>query len=184
MTNQTQTIVATPTQTAPVVQVNTITIQKLIDSLQEHKGTQFVTLITKTQPKLLKNPLEPIFKVSRVNICVNWNYSNSVNLQRMREGNEDAFVPQPRKWGTRIPHSPFVEHKGQLYLEAKIEKSLDYHYENANGDTIENSIVNPYLPQRKQSSTQQTEKEIILRDYNVENIVSIAMQGETYLVIR
>lgn len=178
-------VIAIPSpQTAPAVQqIRPITIKALMDSLQEHKGTQFVTIVAKTQPKLSKNPLGPIFKVSRVNICVNWNYRNSVNLQRMREGNEDTFVPKPRPWGTRLPNSPFVEHKGELYLEAKVEKSLDYRYENANGDIIENSIVNPYLPQRKQSSTQQTEKEIIIRDYIVENIIGITMQGETYLVI-
>jgi len=176
-------VIAIPSGSAQIFQQRTITIKALMDSLQEHKGTQFVTIVAKTQPKLLKNPLGPIFKVSRVNICVNWNYRNSVNLQRMREGNKDIFVPKPRPWGTRLPNSPFVEHKGQLYLEAKVEKSLDHHYEMPNGDIIEDSKVTPYLPQRKQSSTQQTEKEIILRDYIVENIISITMQGETYLVI-
>jgi hypothetical protein len=172
-----------PSGSTAVFQQRTMSLSALIENLKVNKGARIVTIVTKTQPRLTKgHNLGEVFKVSRVNVVVNFSYSNSVNRQMGREGLEQDFVAQPRKWGIRIAGTPFVEHNGNLYLEAKIEKSLDYRYEDAKGSEIDIALVNPFLPAARKPSTQTQEKEIMLRDYNMSNVVGITMDGETWLI--
>jgi len=152
---------------------------QLVDMLLKNKGATAVTIVARTMPKGAK---PPVFKVSRVNGMIGWNYANSVNNQLAREGKATVFVARPRAWGTRIEGTPLVEHKGEYYLEFKVEKSLDYRFEDENGNEINEKTVS-LLPSRK-PQTQGTEKEIILRDYKVSSIVSITYKGVCYLIAR
>jgi len=151
--------------------------------LEETKGAKPVTIVAKTFPKVRKtnNPHPNIVKVSRVNGMVNFIYENAVNNQRKREGETPDFEAAPRQWGQRIEGTPLVKHNDKTYLEFKVERSLDYHYED-NGIMVPEDEVAPFLPKRSESSRQNVEKEVILRDYAIENIVSVRMNGETLLV--
>jgi hypothetical protein len=179
------------------------TLQTLVELLTEKKGAKLVTIVTKTRPDFVRqapdgrlNPFcgknlktdHNVFKISRVNGVVNWNYANAVNRQREREGVVEAdFVAQPRKWGIRLAGLPFVVHtltNGQtkVYLEVKPEHSLGYEFQDDKGQTIPTETVMPFLREHKQPETQQTDKEIILRDYDLGNILSITYGGETYVI--
>jgi hypothetical protein len=183
MTQVTTNVVQTPSGSKTVFQQRTMSLASLIENLSQNKGARIVTLITKTQPRLTKgHNLGEVFKVSRVNVVINFNYSNSVNRQMGREGMEQDFVAQPRKWGVRIAGTPFVSHNDKLYLEAKIEKSLDHRYEDEKGDVIDSAKVTPFLPASRKPFTQTQEKEIMLRDYDMNNIIGITMDNETYLI--
>lgn len=167
-----------------------ITEAELVRMLSDNKGANIVTVVTKTEPKMRKtgNPfVGKVFKVSRVNGMIGWNYANSVNNQREREGNTDTFVAEPRKWGQRIDGTPLVEHKGTFYVELKVEKSLDSKYIDLAGKELDSDTlaeVKTFIPQRQRAATQQTVKEIILRDYKVASIVSITMNKQAYIVRR
>lgn len=185
--------------TATKIQVRATT-ENLIALLSSSKGAKIVTITTKTVPSMIRtaddgrtNPFvgknlkdTDIRKVSRVNGMVNWSYSNAVNNQRSREEKEMDFEAKPRKWGERMKGLPFVVHvtkdgKVKLYLEMKVERSLEHWYENTDGDRIESARIRPFL--RKSSSTRQgLDKEVILRDYDLSNILSIAYGGETYII--
>ena len=168
---------------------NLVTAESIIDLLSAINGPRFVTLTTKTEPAMVAgNPFGKgnIRKVSRVNGIVNWDYGRSVQNQQEREGQGKTFQAEPRKWGTRLQGLPFVAHTGKdgvfhLYLELKVEKSLEYHYEDLNGQTIPNDDVTPWLrPAGK--SRQTTEKKVLLRDYRMDRIIGIAYKGTTYVI--
>jgi len=127
------------------------------------------------------NPFWGAYKIARVSGIVGWHYANSVNNQRAREGSSETFEALPRKWGVRGPGA-LVEHKGSHYVELKVEKSLDYDYYSADGVEIESDDLAPYLPTRRESSRQKTEKAIILRDYKVDNLISITYNGVAYAI--
>jgi hypothetical protein len=45
-------------------------------------------------------------------------YAEMVKRRLIQEGKApESFNLKPRKWGTRIPNLPIVEHKGEQYLE-------------------------------------------------------------------
>lgn len=180
-----QAVFSNPTKSA----VQAIKEVDLIAMLLRHKGATAITIVARTEPKMRKtgNPFGTgeVFKVARVNGMIGWNYANSINNQRIREGNTADFVAHKRTWGERIDGTPLVEHKGNHYLEMKVEKSLDHRFEDSNGNELDDStvdMVKTYLPTPRQAASQQTEKPIILCDYKVSGILSITYKGVCYLV--
>ncbi len=177
-------------QSQRVIKLPTMTRRQLIDALRKQKGATPVTVKTRTVPKMRKtgNPFwDKVVKVSRVNGFANWVYANSVNRQRGRENKVADFVPEPRQWGTRIAHTPLVEHKGNFYLELKVEKSYEHEYlwikNNEPLDDYELTELEKFLQKSSKSRTQQTDKEIILRDYRMDSIVGITMNGQKTAIV-
>jgi hypothetical protein len=160
---------------------------ELRELLSARRGAQIVTLTAVTDARLRKtgNPLAmPVLKVSRVNGIVNWNYQLAVVNQQLREGSAaPEFQPEPRAWGTRIPDSPFVEHKGNLYLELKVERSLGHNYRDSNGGLLDAAVVQPFLPAKRSNAEHQgVEREVVLRDYALSSIDQITVGGVSYQV--
>lgn len=151
-----------------------------IEALKSLKGSRIVTLTAETIQKVrqgTKNNPSPyrdkeVVKKAKVNGIINSRYANSVNNQRAREGNTEFFTPQPRKWGTRRKGTPFVDHKDKVYLEVKVEKVLDSEYF-VDGVKVTLESVREYLPKKSQPETQETEKAVLVADYNLENIKEI-----------
>jgi len=164
--------------------METITKAVLAALLNDIKGATFATLVTETDPKLKKtgNPFGKVRKVSRVNVCLGFQYENAVNRQRTREGSEPDFEVAPRQWGEKIS-AMLVSHNGKIYLETKVEKSLDTKYLAENGQEIPSDDVKPFLPARKPNARQETEKEILVRDYALDSITAISFQGKDYVVV-
>lgn len=152
--------------------------------LSDIKGATFATIVTKTDARLLKtgNPFKGVHKVSRVNVTLGFQYEAAVNRQRTREGSDADFEAKPRQWGEKI--SPMlVSHKGKIYLETKVEKSLETKYQDENGQEISSEAVKPFLPGRSGNSRQETEKEILVRDYALDSILGMSFKGEEYVLV-
>jgi hypothetical protein len=164
--------------------MKTMTRNELTAFLTGLKGATFATLTTHTEPELKKrgNNLGTVRKVSRVNVCLGFQYEAAVNRQRTREDATPDFEAAPRQWGNRIPGTVLVEHKGNVYLETKVEKSLDHKYLGTDGNVIPDEMVAPFLPS-KGASRQDVDKEIIVRDYNLDSIRHMACKGEEYLIV-
>jgi hypothetical protein len=174
----------------------TMTRDQLVDTLRDRRGAFFVTVTAETDPRMRKtgNPYVGAVKRSVVNGLLNWIYENAVNRQRIREnqpfdgaGEVEHFTPHPRKWGTRLKRAdgtitPLVEHKGQFYLELKVERSLGHEYRLA-GKVLDRSLVEPFLPDREEGARQEVENPVILRDYSVENVQQITMDGIVYEIV-
>lgn len=125
-------------------------------------------------------------------------------------GNVKEFVPQKRTWGKRLYEElqradkfrrlvPLVaknwEHPvitleqlqeipvEELYLEYKPEASLEYHYY-LNGVEVSKEEAHKHIRPSTQPKTQETDKEIRLRDYKLVNIEQITLGGEHFVVTK
>jgi len=163
---------------------------ELAELLRSVRGSSIVSIESCTEPRLLaKHPVsgQPnpfrnnVVKVSRVNGIIGWQYERSVNRQRTREEMTPDFESLPRKWGFRLPGTPLVEHEGRLYIELKVHQSLGHRYETLDGRELDDADIEPYLPQHS-AGRQGVRGEVILRDYALENILSIKMNGKTYII--
>jgi hypothetical protein len=168
-----------------------ISVKQFQNELQTSKGAKIVTLVTVTVPPMIikDNPfVNKCVKISRVNGIVNWHYGNAVNRQLNKEGKKQNFIPQERKWGTRLNNSPFVVHikdgETKLYLEVKVEKSLGYiYFDTETKSLIPISEILSFLKEKNSAKEfQGVEKEIILRDYNVRNILCIYINQQGYII--
>jgi len=101
---------------------------ELVRNLKKLTGCAIASIDTLTDIKLIggkKNPMQgKVQKVSRrANIFLFVNgrsnsYQNMVKKRLAQEGkNPENFKLGKRAWGERIPNTPFVLHKGQVYLE-------------------------------------------------------------------
>lgn len=163
-----------------------ITQAQLVALLGEIKGATFATLVTETDARLKKtgNPFGPVRKVSRVNVCLGFQYEAAVNRQRTREESKADFEAKPRQWGERIAGTMLVSHKDRLYLETKVERSLGCTYVDASGNELSAEDVAPFLPKRSKSTRQKTEKEILVRDYALDSLRSLRFAGEDHVMMQ
>lgn len=173
--------------------MKTLTLDKLCESLIFGRaGCQAVTIVAATVPTMRKtgNPFYDretktfsILKRSRTNGLINWIYQNSVNNQRLREGLEPDFEPEPRQWGKRIRGTPFVVHDGKIYLELKVQKSLEHGYFSTDGKPIHESEIRPFLSEKAEGLRQGVDNPVILRDYRINNIEQITFGGQIYRIV-
>lgn len=167
------------------MQISRLKLEKLLASQTSNKTT-IVTFAAKTIPPMrkTKNPyLGRVYKIARVNGIIGiWSYTNSVNLQRSREDKESNFEAITRTWGARIPRTPFVAHKEKLYLETKVQKSSSVLYLDGKIATKKQlTHINKFLQKKEgESRRQQVDKEIVLRDYDLNNITHLQLNGEVY----
>lgn len=167
--------------------MQTIGQSQAIEMLSGIRGAVAVTLVTSTEPKLRKgNPFAGIRKVSRVNGMINFIYENAVNNQRGREGLDTDFQAEPRKWGERIRRedgtiTPLVEHKGKHYLELRIGQVFQSEFQ-VDGKPVPREDVKPWEYTKSESSRQEVEKQVILRDYAIESIREMSLGGELYVL--
>lgn len=164
-----------------------LTYSQLVASLRQNKSCTAVTITSETIPKMRKtnNPyFGMVRKVSRVNGLIGWEYENAVNNQREREGHGEVFFSEPRAWGMKIGGTPLVQHNGEFYLELKVQKVLFTEYQHIEGHAVAPENLKPFLPERSgESSRQETEKEIVLRDYKVSSLRQITYRGQNIDVV-
>jgi hypothetical protein len=159
----------------------------LQDILLNFKGYSFAGLQTLTDARAKKtdNPFKNkiVLKESQLLVNVGFHYSNSLVNQAKRENVSTDFDVQPRKWGIRLPNSPLVEHKGNYYLEAKVENVFQTRFTDVDGNELDKQDVLPFLPKKRESATQdRLEKKVYLRDFKLASIQKFAFDGKIYLV--
>ena len=160
-------------------------IQSIRDFFINFNGHSLIglTILTDSRAKKTGNPYGKILKKTRLLANIGFHYANSLNSQALREGKKIDFDIKPRVWGERLANCPLVEHKGNYYLEAKVEKTFEVNYFLENGAPIEKELVEPFLPKKKESSTQdQLIKKVILRDIKLESILSMRIGDKNILV--
>ena len=160
----------------------------LLEIANDFKG-RIVTLVTKTEPKMLKtgNPFlaDGIRKISKVQVQIGVDYEKSVENQRAREGVTAAepFVSKGMSWGKFVDGKAVIELNGNLYIRTQVVRSLGYHYETSAGVPIlDKDAVNEFMPTRKPSKTQGVDKERMVRNYKLESIIAIVQGEETWVL--
>ena len=156
--------------------------------LINHKGNGFAHIVTKTVPDMNKtsNPFwGNVFKIADIQIQAGFHYINSVNNQLTREGKVADAVVKSRAWGHRIDGTCLVEHVNKLgeyrlYLEAKCERLNSVYYVDGMNQQIDKATIKKWLKGKgaKSSTQANLEKEIVLRDYALDSILWIAIDGQ------
>jgi hypothetical protein len=177
-----------------------LTRPQLEELLRETRGVQIVSFTARTNARLRKkddagnaNPYPRAKKICRINGVIGaWDYGSTVRRQQLREmtapqGSAERFCGPPmfrsgpRSWGRRIRGTAFVEHKGKLYLETKVQRRMALRYEDAGGAELTVEQVAPFLPKRKPATDHQgVTLEVELRDYKLASIESLSMSGQIY----
>lgn len=174
----------------PAVRISPKRLELLLRGVYQ---ATIVTIEARTKPRLMArhplngrpNPYRGATKVATVNGMLCWRYSRAVNRQRGREERTPDFQALPRAWGVRLRGTPLVEHQGELYLELKVERVLHCRYESAGGKAIDAGDIEPYLRRRPPGASRQgLEREIVLRDYALANLVSVTFGSFRYVVRR
>jgi hypothetical protein len=167
-----------------------ITLHELTTRLLAFSATHFIGLRAMHEPQwrfksAKRNPyLGKVIKLSRVNGCINWRYAAAVNRQRKREDKPEDFVAVERTWGNRIHHCPLIIHlmeRPEFYLELKRERVERWYFDTRTLEPIPESELLPYLPKRAKSR-QQLDREVILRDYRLDHIAELTINGETWQI--
>jgi hypothetical protein len=163
--------------------ITLIQLQVLLSQLRTSTMATFVTL---TEPSMNKggNPYYGrLKKKTTQNVTINFNYGNAVNNQLAREGKEKEFVPHARKWGERIDGTPLIQHKGECYVEAKMNGKPQSVVYFCDGSEIAKEEIALYLKSSNSNAEHQgVEKEIIIRDTKLSNVQEVKMGGEHYIV--
>ena len=159
---------------------------KLVEMLMNRKGCTIVSIKATTDARLKKtgNTHGACSKVARVNGMIGWNYTNSVNNQRVREDLAPTFEALPRLWGERIQGTPLVVHKGEYYLEVKVERVMEVTYiRDRDGEILTYAEVEPFLPSKPEATRGGTDKVIYPTDYKIANIDEIKIDGVEYKLV-
>ena len=167
----------------------------LQEIFQNVNGAAFIGLDTVTDVKLTGGKTNPykdrVTKASvgnSVQVFTNKNtnaYENMVKRRLEKEGkNPEDFKLGERKWGTRIPNTPFVEHDGALYLEVIFLKSGESTIM-VDGTPVsaEKLAQIPGMPQEKEPTGQGgLENQVIIRTFKADSIKRVRVDGVEYVL--
>jgi len=128
-------------------------------------------------------------KECSINGCVGFDYGASVNRLAAKEGKPEREA-KSRAWGVLDADRKFVRHtnkKGEanLYLQIMCRSCTSPVYRIGKTVLTEEQVteLKTFIPEKEKSSTQEDlEGEVILRDIDVRNILSIRVKGEEYLI--
>jgi hypothetical protein len=169
----------------------TLTRSALVDAIQNRRGAFPLTIVAETEPAMRKtdNPYVGTTKIARVNGFCGADYENGVLRRRSAEGVHEPWEALPRKWGQRVARdngslTGLVRHVNKdgierWYVELFVGKSLQHEYR-FNGAVLDGNLLHPFMPQRREGERQGLEKPVIVRDYAVDNIQQVTMDGTTY----
>lgn len=163
--------------------MNFITHDQLKSLLLGVKAAAPVTILTKTVPNCRKtgNPYNSgLYKYSRINGFISFNYETSIRKQEILEGTcPPSFNVSPRAWGDH-KNSCLIENKGEYYLQIKVIKARPPYYFH-NGKRLSKKALNPFLIIPPEPN-QPVEKKTICRTYKLANIRTIIIGGTRYRV--
>jgi len=164
------------------------TAQQIFGSLA---GGTFVGLDTVTEVKLRggrKNPHQGRVtkRMTGAQIMVFTNaetnaYAEMVRRRLAAEGRDpDSFVLGERAWGTRIAGTPFVEHKGEYYLETIFLKAGAVEYQ-LDGAPIQKELIEG-LEEREAAPDSQAglERKVVIRTFKLDSIIGLRAMGTNW----
>ena len=160
-------------------------------------GSTFASVVCLTNPRCKKggNPwLDPdtnevnVIKKACHNVILNFNYENSVNTRRKKEGKEGGFQAKAafykhfkRADGTM---KPVVEHKtnGTEYLKCKLERSDSTFWDSHTAEEIQKADLAPWLP-KQGNKNQGVDQEVLMITPKLDNIIQITVNNVTWNIV-
>lgn len=164
---------------------------KIAAALQNVTGSSFMGISTETPVTLKggkKNPLQGrvVKRMEGGNVIIFTNtnsngYENMVKRRLTKEGMAaENFSLGHRPWGERLKDSPFVFHKGTLYLEVIFltpPRNVQYYVDGVL--TAKEDIPGLDLDKKEGEQGGLSDK-VIIRTPKTENVTSIRIDGKEY----
>jgi hypothetical protein len=158
--------------------------------LENVNGASFVSIDSVTEVKLTggkKNPFQGrVTKVvtgSSVMVFQNKKsnaYENMVKRRLEQEGKDpESFSLGERKWGSRIPETPFVEYNGNLYLEVIFLKAGKSVYL-VDGQPFEGEIQGLEKAEVSEDSQGGLNNKVVIRTYKAGSITAVRIDKQEY----
>jgi hypothetical protein len=142
---------------------------------------------TSRQDRTIRNPFEGnIEKWRKYNGMVNFDYENSVNRQRGREGVEGEFKTASRSWGGHTgDNRVLIEKDGNFYIQLKLEKVVDQKYVRVdNGREIPQAELVDFLPAPRPSASRQgVERQVKPLSIAIANMIAFKAFGDEYVIV-
>lgn len=165
-----------------------LTLPQLTNRLRQVRGVMPVGMTTITEPAMRKrrNPfVDRVLKITKTNAWIGANYARQVNRQRVREDRTPDFESVPRSWGKRQWRSPVVlldtgYGRKYWYLDCRVVARIWTYRDLDTGELIDESDLLPWLIRSRPSRRQRLHKHIILRDYRLDHIAELRINGEVW----
>lgn len=154
------------------------------------RGASFVAIDTETVVKLpggKKNPFQGrlIKRIAGSTVMITQNkytnaYENMVQRRLIDEGKDPTdFVLSPRTWGERIPETPFVTHKNQMYLEVIFLRvgKIQYFVDDVEAPPELLSAIEGLMDEVQKPEQGGLENKVVLRTFNFASIKAITIDG-------
>lgn len=167
----------------------TITVAQLKEMLMNWNfGAQPASIQYVTSPDLNasgKARFGDITKIANIGCMIGYDYTNSVNNQREREGELRDFMAQPlwKGAGKRISTALAMHvSKGSFYLTYKKQKTFkSFHFDSVL-NMIPNSLLAPYFKNQGDYSNQGVDKPVYHREISLENVKRLKFKKHTYII--
>jgi hypothetical protein len=171
--------------------------EAIASAFARYKGASLFAFTSETEPALTGGKKCPfkgkVLKRTHATGICGASYLNMVRNALVKQGVENPTVEtKPRKWGTISPCKNFVDHVGKdgvakeyLRINVRNVHSSELVWADT-GLPIEGedlTELKTWLKPSTKSSTQRDvdpENEVIMRDYNLENITSMKYGGEVF----
>lgn len=123
--------------------------------------------------KTIANPYLDAVKITTMIVELAPKYEEAVNEQRSAEGKATDFESSSRKWGTSLGNG-IVENNDKLYVSFIAKEHVLTTYMLAD-QIIQKSELEPFMPKKKDSGTQNLDSEVVFRTIAVENIMELEL---------
>lgn len=170
----------------------TVTPDELLARVSEIKASTIVSVVLKTDVKLLKKSRvtkEPcvygeISKRSVMNVMFGTDYERGVNRRLDKEGSDPSFKSMPHAWAERCEDKPAIctnKAGDTFYANLRVLNvgSVEYLH---NGQPIDAADLADYLPKKSTSSRQGTEDQVIWRTVKFTSFESVRANGVELVV--
>ena len=162
------------------------TAQKAFAALE---GGTFVGMDTATPVTLKggkKNPQQgrvtKVMQGAQVMSFSNTNgsaYDKMVKRRLAAEGKDpESFKLSPRAWGERMAGTPFVEHKGEHYLEVIFLRAGTVQYQ-LDGQPVDIAEIQG-LPDKREGEQGGLEHKVVIRTFKLENVTALRAYGQEW----
>lgn len=124
--------------------------------------------------KITKGTSVMVFQNKKIN-----GYAAMVQRRLIAEGKNVEFQLSPRRWGTRVPNMPVVEHGNEKYLEVIVLRPGEVHYE-LDGSVIEPQRIHGMKPEAVPATQGGLDNKVVIKAYNFDSLRSITINKETH----
>lgn len=160
----------------------------LLQLLSNVNGNTFLSITTETVLPLLggkKNPMKDrVKKITTGTNCMvfqnkNVNGYEAMVQRRLASEGKEPFTLGPRKWGSRVPDLPVVQHEDRMYLEVIVLRTGAVHYE-LDGVAIHPNDIQGFKDEYLGGEQGGLDNKVVIKCYAFDSLRAITIDKTTY----